>query len=331
MIAEFVGGYIANSLAVLTDAAHLLSDLASFAISIGALYMASRNPTKRLTYGYHRYEIIGAALSVILIWILTGVLAYEAVLRVLNPQEIDGKVMFIVASSGLVVNILMGYILVQSGHGHNHGELGGQCTDHGHSHGDHEDHGHDEDRLLPDDGHASDQSKATEMNQPFLDDIGHQSSLPTEENINVTAAFVHVVGDALQSVGVMIAAGIIWYEPSYSLADPICTFIFCVLVMFTTVRLSLQAMHVLLEGTPRGMSLDEVHEKLSQIEGVEGIQDLHVWSLTVGKPAMTAHIDIEDMEAYQRILESAKQAMAGMGIHHVTLQLQAHHVREMHV
>ena len=106
MIAELVGGIIANSLAILSDAAHLFSDLAGFLISLFALYMARRPATVDHSFGYHRAEILGALGSISLVWALTIYLVVEAIDRLRNPTEINGKVMFIVSCLGLLVNIL---------------------------------------------------------------------------------------------------------------------------------------------------------------------------------------------------------------------------------
>lgn len=100
------GGLLAHSLAVMTDAAHVLSDLAGFLISLFALFLARRPPSNTMSFGWHRAEILGAVFSVLLIWAVTGVLVYEAVLRVINPPAVDGKIMFITAVSGIAVNIL---------------------------------------------------------------------------------------------------------------------------------------------------------------------------------------------------------------------------------
>lgn len=130
MICEVIGGFMANSLAVMTDAAHLLSDLAGFLISIFALWLAQRAPTSRLSFGFHRAEILGALISVILIWLLTGVLVYEAAYRIQHPEDVNGKLMFIVAAIGLCVNFAMGAVLHQAGVPHSHGLPGsdhGQC------------------------------------------------------------------------------------------------------------------------------------------------------------------------------------------------------------
>jgi hypothetical protein len=112
MICEIIGGLIANSLAIMTDAAHLLSDLAGFLISIFALWLATRPATSRLSFGFHRAEILGALVSVLLIWVLTGVLVYEACWRLAHPEDVDGKIMFIVATAGLLCNFIMGMILI---------------------------------------------------------------------------------------------------------------------------------------------------------------------------------------------------------------------------
>ena len=116
MICEIIGGLIANSLAIMTDAAHLLSDLAGFLISIFALWLATRPATSRLSFGFHRAEILGALISVLLIWVLTGVLVYEAIWRLAHPEDVDGKIMFIVSAAGLACNFCMGMILVSTTH-----------------------------------------------------------------------------------------------------------------------------------------------------------------------------------------------------------------------
>ena len=159
MIAEVVGGVLSNSLAIATDAAHLLTDFASFMISLFAIWVAGRPSSERMSFGWHRAEVLGAIVSVLLIWVVTGVLVYMAVLRVVNMEfEIDAKVMLITSGLGVLVNIIMGASLHQ--HGHAHGGGGGEAEHgHGHSHG------------------------------------------GGEENINVKAAFIHVVGDFLQSLG----------------------------------------------------------------------------------------------------------------------------------
>ena len=148
MIGEVVGGIISKSLAILTDAAHLLSDIAGFAIALFAIYASGWEANPQQTFGYYRVEILGALISIQLIWLVTGVLVYEAILRFIHPNEnINGLIMFIVAFAGLVVNIFIMCILGHEGHNHSHGHGHNLDNSHNHdySHGYNDDHDHDDD------------------------------------------------------------------------------------------------------------------------------------------------------------------------------------------
>lgn len=134
MIAEFVGGYMSHSLAIMTDAAHILSDVAGFLISYFAIYMGSRPANYQMSFGYHRAEILGALASILLIWGLIIYLFAEAIHRIIDPEEVDGGIMLITACVGLVCNIISIFTLHSCGGGHSH---------HGHSHG----HSHDEEKA----------------------------------------------------------------------------------------------------------------------------------------------------------------------------------------
>lgn len=344
MTLEIIGGFIANSLAIMTDAAHLLSDLASFLISIFALWLATRAPTSRLSFGFHRAEILGALISVIMIWLLTGILVYEAVQRIREPEEVDGKIMFIVACCGLGVNLAMGLILYQSGHQHSHGLGGGG---HGHSHGgakaeeeddeddeEEEEHGHSHSHGPSTTSTSSSSSSAssaassvassiqTSYQQSTLAPTLDQPTHPKAANINVSAAFIHVLGDALQSVGVMIAAALIWYSDNrWSIADPICTFVFSVLVLFTTARLVKQSVGVLMEGAPEGIDPAAVEEALHGQDGVLEVHDLHVWSLSVGKPSLSVHLLVRE-DAGGVLREATRMLGKKFNIHHATIQVE---------
>ena len=359
MVLEIIGGFLANSLAIMTDAAHLLSDLASFLISIFALWLATRAPTSRLSFGFHRAEILGALISVIMIWLLTGILVYEAVQRIREPEDVNGKYMFIVASCGLGVNLLMGFILYQSGHEHSHGLGGGG---HGHSHGGHgggsdapppyQEHGDDdeddedeEEDEEEEDGneeshghshssgsHAHSHGGSSKDKSSGLNSVSYQNSLPPKTdlpthrkaaNINVSAAFVHVLGDALQSVGVMIAAALVWYNPAWSIADPICTFVFSLLVLFTTARLVKQSVGVLMEGAPDGIDPQLVEQALHGVKGVLEVHDLHVWSLSVGKPSLSVHLLARKDDDTGEVLREATLMLGKRyNIHHSTIQVE---------
>lgn len=111
-----------------------------------------------------------------------------------------------------------------------------------------------------------------------------------QDNINLKAAYIHALGDLIQNIGVMIASLIIWYYPEYSITDPICSIIFCFIVFLTTISVIKEVLNVLMEGTPEGLNLIQLKNDLLSISGVVDVHDLHVWSLSIGKPALACHI-----------------------------------------
>lgn len=271
MIAEIVGGVLSNSLAIATDAAHLLTDFASFMISLFSIWVASRPATRKMPFGWYRAEVIGALTSVLLIWVVTGILFYLAIERIIHKDfELDATVMLITSAVGVAVNLVMGLSLHQ--HGHSHG---------GHSHG----------------GHSHDSSDDMED--------GLENNLKEKKNINVRAAFIHVLGDFIQSVGVFIAALVIYFKPSWSIVDPICTFLFSVLVILTTVAIIKDVVNVLMEGIPKGFEYSQVENTFMQIDGVVKVHNLRIWALSLDKTALSAHLAIKPGTSPQNILRTA--------------------------
>nr|XP_009682382.1 PREDICTED: zinc transporter 8 [Struthio camelus australis] len=282
MIAEIIGGQIAGSLAVITDAAHILVDLTSFLISLFSLWLASKAPTKQLTFGWHRAEILGALMSVIIIWMVTGVLTYLAGMRLLHPDyDIDATVMLITSACAVLANILLSLILLQTGHGHSHGS--------------------------PANEHAS---------RPR-----EKSSL---SNASLRAAFVHAVGDLFQSISVLISALIIFFKPEYKIADPICTFVFSVFVLATTITILRDILTVLMEGTTKGLIYDSVKARILAVEKVESIHNLHLWSLTMNQTILSAHVAAVDTADKQKILKDITQALfEHYSFHSITIQIES--------
>ncbi|CAH8541927.1 unnamed protein product [Heterobilharzia americana] len=320
MIGEIIGGALAHSLAIMTDAAHLLTDFASFLISLLALFLASRPSTKKMSFGWHRAEVVGALASVLLIWLVTGILVYLAVIRIIhNKYEIDGKIMLITSATGVGVNIIMLLTL----------------HDHGHSHGASDGHTHSvsvsqnfppESRLNVKHVHHVDDLSTVNVEHVASKEIHKEAN---HQNITVRAAFIHVIGDLLQSVGVMIAALIIYFQPSYKIVDPLCTFLFSVLVLITTINILRDTLNVLMEATPRGLNFNEVKNSLIDIPGVKEIHNLHMWSLTTNKTAVSVHLAIEANTDAQEILKQANCLLRQRYLaHNVTVQLE-NYVDEM--
>lgn len=321
MIAEFVGGYVSNSLAIMTDAAHLLSDFGGFMISLFALWLGTRKPSKKLSFGWHRAEVMGALVSVLIIWVLTGILVYEAATRVRDPAyEIKPVVMLITSGVGVLVNIILGITLHGSGHGHSHGLGGG----HGHSHGG-SNHGHshnDEASQSPQE--VGSEGSSTQSSE--TDAILKTTKSKLKKDLNVRAAFIHVLGDLVQSVGVFIAALMIYFKPEWKVADPICTFLFSILVLFTTLTILKDIVLVLMEGTPKGLDFKEVMEDLQNIRAVKMVHNLHIWSLTMGTAALSVHLAIDDSRSTHSVLrESQTLVSKKYEIHHSTIQVERFH------
>ncbi|KAM3958611.1 proton-coupled zinc antiporter SLC30A2-like [Aphomia sociella] len=286
MIGEIVGGYISNSLAIATDAAHLLTDFASFMISLFSLWVASRPATRRMPFGWYRAEVIGALTSVLLIWVVTGVLVYMAIQRVIDKTfEIDATVMLITSAVGVAVNLVMGLTLHQ--HGHSHGGGG-----HGHSHS-------SSNPVLNNKKERSSESDV-ESSESHQHEHEHHA-----ENINVRAAFIHVLGDFLQSFGVLVAAIVIYFKPEWNLVDPICTFLFSVLVLITTFNIIKDTLLVLMEGSPRGVDFQEVANSFLSLPGVVRVHNLRMWALSLDKTALAAHLAIRTGVSPQRVLDQA--------------------------
>ncbi|KAM9823562.1 proton-coupled zinc antiporter SLC30A8 [Neosynchiropus ocellatus] len=309
MTGEIVGGYFAGSLAVMTDAAHLLVDLTSFIISLLSLWLSSRPATHKLSYGWHRAEILGALLSVCTIWLVTGILVYLAVERLIsNDYTIEGTVMLITSGCAVLANIVMALTLHQSGHGHSHGGL----SSHGHSH-------EKETRKSHSPPRSDSNMDCLEVEVP-----GAEANRKAQQaNASVRAAFVHVVGDLLQSISVLISAIIIFFKPEYKMADPICTFLFSVLVLCTTFTVLRDILVVLMEGAPAGVSYSEVRNGLLAVKGVTAIHNLHIWALTVNQAVLSAHVAIDDSVDAQTVLREMTQAcFSSYNFHSVTIQME---------
>ncbi|KAG8570214.1 hypothetical protein GDO81_011154 [Engystomops pustulosus] len=279
IVAEIAGGYIAGSLAVVADAAHLFVDLSSFLISICSLWLSSKPATKRFTYGWYRAEIVGALLSMITIWVVTGVLVYLACERILHPDyTIDGAVMLMTSACALGANVVLALVLHNTGHGHSHS--GGQ-----HQH------------MAPD-------------YQP-------------QTNASIRAAFIHVMGDLFQSISVLISALIIYFKPQYKIADPICTFIFSVFVLATTITVLRDVLLVLMEGVPRGINYGVVKQSILAVNGVKSVHSLHLLALTMNQVIVSVHVATDASEDSRRILKDVtRNIFDNFPFHSVTIQVE---------
>lgn len=261
MLAEAVGGYMTNSLALLSDAGHMLTDVAAIGLSMAALWFGSRPAPAEKTYGYYRVEILAAFVNGVTLVVLALVVIYEAYRRFFEPPEVASGEMMVIAAGGLVVNLVSAWILAG-----NHDHCGRTLNEHG--------------------------------------------------------AFLHVVGDALGSVGALVAGGLMWSRGWY-VADPIISVVIALLIIVSSYTLIREAVNVLLEGTPAHINIAAVKAALLEIDDVLDVHDLHVWSITSGRDALSAHV-VCDCECYNKALVERvrRELHERFGISHLTIQLE---------
>lgn len=336
MLVEVVGGYLAGSLAVMSDAAHLMADLASFAVAIVAAYLSARPSTPQHTYGLKRTESLAALFSMVTLAILSVGLALEASRRIyyltrentssdLHEHDVDGRLMSGIATIGVVVNLALAAVL-----GENHTHLpggGGHDHDHSHGHGHHDDNDHDEEH-----GHHFSRRSSSQIhsNEVLPEDEVHVQNENPKRNVNLEAAYLHVMADLAQSVAVLIAGLIIWWKPDWKIVDPIATILFSCLVFWSTIGVIRSAICVLLEEVPPHVSWQIIHDAVESIPNVTDLHDLHVWSISHGINAMSVHVRAihakdssdSDKNVNTVLAEIAKIARAN-GISHSTIQVQA--------
>ncbi|MCI9887355.1 cation transporter [Micrococcales bacterium 31B] len=264
LVAELVGAALTRSLALLIDAAHMLTDVAGLAMALCAAYLSSRPPTNRRTWGLRRAEVISALLQAILLCAVGLFVVAESVNRLLHPSTVAASEMLWFGILGLVCNLIAIAIL---------------ASRRGHS-------------------------------------------------LNLRAAFLEVVNDALGSVAVIVAAIVIALT-GYAAADSIAALLIGALIVPRAVRLIRETVDVLLESTPAGLDLDAVRGHLLEVPHVRSVHDLHASLIATGLPVLTAHIVVDD-ECFddghaRQQLADLKQCVAThfeVPIAHATFQLE---------
>jgi cobalt-zinc-cadmium efflux system protein len=269
LVAEVVGGLLTGSLALLSDAGHVLMDVVALGLSFLALRISARPADDRHTFGYHRMEVFSALLNGISLAGIALVIWWEAYERWQNPQPIRGLEMLGIAFIGLVANLVVAFV------------LGG--------------HDHDSEHV-------------------------HM-----EKDLNLSSAFLHVVGDAISSVGVIIAAVIVW-QTGWLWMDPLVSVLIGALILVSSYRVLRQSLHILAEGTPEGLSSLVVCEAIGRLDAVNEIHDLHIWNICSGTVALSAHLVLceESRSKEDSILQEVKDLLCNQfNIEHTTIQFEA--------
>ena len=256
--AEVVGGFLTNSLALLSDAGHMFADMAALSMSLFAFQMARRPATPKRTYGYHRLEILAAFLNGLLLWLAVGIIFNAAYNRLFDPPEVQSQAMVVVASLGLGVNIASGVILYGSHH----------------------------------------------------------------ESLNVRGAFLHILGDALGSVGA-IFAGVMMLVTGWYLADPIVSIFIGLLILYSSWSLVKESISILMQSVPSEIQLEEVQAAMERVKGVRKVHDLHVWAVTSGIFTLSVHAVVDGGEDFHHVLNEIEEMLKDrFNIEHTTIQLE---------
>ena len=313
MIIEFICGYLAGSLAIMSDATHLLSDLAGFLISLFSLIVAMKPADRNFTFGYHRFEVLGALASILIIWGLTVWLLMAAIWRIKHPNPIVGFLMVCIAAGGLLFNIIMNRVLAYNPVVNSMDSGMGAIKK------------NSEDEI---EINNLDNNNDNNLKESLLDknEIGQEEldhNLKADDNPVIRAAYIHILGDMIQSAGVLIAALIIYFfqdtHPGVRVVDPICTFCFAIVVLCTTFPVSRDCFYVLLESTPRDLDIESLYNELGAIEGVISVHDIHLWNISIGRPSIALHIICESPKDTLKI---ATQTCKNYGIKHCTIQTE---------
>jgi len=330
MMIEFIFGYIAGSLAIISDATHLLSDLAGFLISLFSLIVALKPADKNFTFGYHRFEVLGALASILIIWALTVWLLVEAVYRIKHPNPIVGLIMVCIAAGSLVFNIIMNRILAynpvvnamdeglgaikknkeKEDENKNNNEVTMNLNNNNMSEG-----------LLV--NYKEENAENNNKNNLGMNDEDLEHNLKADDNPVIRAAYIHILGDMIQSTGVLLAAICIYLfqdtHPGVRILDPICTFCFAIVVLCITFPVSRDCFFVLLESTPRDLDIEALYNDLGEIKGVISVHDIHLWNISIGRPSIALHIICENP---RETLKTATQTCKNYGIKHCTIQTE---------
>ncbi|CAK1543488.1 unnamed protein product [Leptosia nina] len=309
MICELIGGYLAGSLSVMSDAAHMLSDCGGFALALLAFRCANRPPTANMSYGYRRAEVLGAMASVLLIWALTGVFVYVAALRIRTGEyTIEPDMMMIVSGCGVAFNVLLALVLhgCASDIAHHHTHGGAACNAHAHTHSSPKRF-----RLFRRREHKHTNGNVANGDYRMKDLAASETTVldNSQRNINLRAALIHVIGDLIQSCGVLLAAILIKFYPEAKVIDPICTFVFSVLVLLTSARVVRDALAMLMQAVPPNFRYRECVAGLLAVTGVRHVHSVHVWALSTHHIVLTAHIAIDELADWEAVLSKC-QALA---------------------
>jgi cobalt-zinc-cadmium efflux system protein len=248
-------GWWSGSLALLGDAGHMVTDAVALLIAVLAARIARLPPSPRHSFGMARAQLVAALANAAFMLAVVGMLSVEAIARLVDPIDVKGEAVTVVASAGLLLNMAVAWMLSRG-----------------------------------------------------------------KQDLNVRAALLHVMGDLLGSVAA-IASGVLVMFTGWTRADPVLTFVIAGLIGFSSLRLAREALHGLMEGVPFHLSLAEIGKAMAAVPSVASVHDLHIWSISAERIALSAHVLLERMGQWEAVLAALQNLLdERFGIEHVTLQ-----------
>jgi len=255
---EFAGGKLSHSLALIADSVHLVADAGALGLAFFASWIAAQPATRKMSYGYHRVEILAALINGAGLLTVAIFVAKEALQRFHNPSPVHPPLMLGIGIAGLVFNLAVAFLLNRA----------------------------------------------------------------AKENVNVRSAFFHVLSDTLGSFGVVAAAVIVW-KTGWSLADPVVSIAIALLVIGGAWQILRDVVEILLEATPSRVNIRQLEERLLSLSGVSEICDLHVWTISSGKEALSAHLGVHSSADWESLLKEVNSILSQeFGIQHTTIQFE---------
>ncbi|HEU4905221.1 MAG TPA: cation diffusion facilitator family transporter [Solirubrobacterales bacterium] len=258
MAAEVVAGILANSLALLSDAAHMLTDAAAIALSLIALRLSKRPARGHMTFGLKRAEILSAQINGVTLLVLATIILIEGVRRLFDPPGVDGALVLFVALAGIVVNLAATAVLASA----------------------------------------------------------------NRQSLNVEGSFQHILTDLYAFIGTAVAAAVI-LTTGFDQADALASLMVAALMLRSAYGLLRDSGRIFLEASPKGIDPDLIGRTMAEQPGVVEVHDLHVWEVTSGFPALSAHVTVsKDADCHRARLELAELIEREFDIHHTTLQVE---------
>ena len=255
---EALYGILSNSVALLADAGHNLSDVLGLLIAWGATRLVRANPTARFSYGFRRSSILAALFNAVFLLIAIGAIGYEAVGRLLNPAPVEGGVVMAVGAAGILVNGITAWLFSRGG----------------------------------------------------------------KDDINIRAAFLHMLSDALVSAGVVVS-GFIVLKTGWSWVDPLTSLTVVAVILVGTWGLLRDSVGMSLDAVPPHIEPGEVTAALAALPGVERVHDLHIWPMSTTEVALTCHLAMPGGFPGTRFLHSTSAMLEErFAIHHTTVQIE---------